>query len=136
MFSNLSHFQFSFCECLVFRQFIPFFFREHLRPSTPPLLPSSIILTSSFLALGTQVTGSASNVETGLKQHLERLDEIFAARPDYLQTLRFVQLMVNNVIRELTALPDISKANVDMAAIAEQTAVVEYYRWVQLLFNL
>lgn len=75
-------------------------------------------------------------METGLKQHLERLDEIFAARPDYLQTLRFVQLMVNNVIRELTALPDISKANVDMAAIAEQTAVVEYYRWVQLLFNL
>lgn len=65
---------------------------------------------------------------TGLKQHLERLDEIFAARPDYLQTLRFVQLMVSNVIRELTALPDISKANVDVATIAEQTATVEYYR--------
>lgn len=90
--------------------------------------PSSITLTSSFLALGTQVTGSAGNVETGLKQHLERLDEIFAVRPDYLQTLRFVQLMVNNVIRELTALPDVSKANVDVAAIAEQTAAVEYYR--------
>lgn len=67
-------------------------------------------------------------METGLKQHLERLDEIFAARPDYLQTLRFVQLMVNNVIRELTALPDISKANVDVAAVAEQTATLEYYR--------
>lgn len=67
-------------------------------------------------------------METGLKQHLERLDEIFAARPDYLQTLRFVQLMVNNVIRELTALPDISKASVDVAAIADHTAVVEYYR--------
>lgn len=90
--------------------------------------PSSVILTSSILALATQVTGSAGNVATGLKQHLERLDEIFAARPDYLQTLRFVQLMVNNVIRELTALPDISKANVDVATIAEQTATVEYYR--------
>lgn len=67
-------------------------------------------------------------METGLKQHLERLDEIFSARPDYLQTLRFVQLMVNNVIRELTALPDLSKANVDVAAVAEQTASVEYYR--------
>lgn len=67
-------------------------------------------------------------METGLKQHLERLDEIFAARADYLQTLRFMQLMVNNVIRELAALPDINKANVDLGAIADQTAAVEYYR--------
>lgn len=71
------------------------------------------------------------NVETGLKQHLERLDEIFATRPDYLQTLRFLQLMVNNVVRELTALPDINKANVNLAAIADQTAFVEYYRLVE-----
>lgn len=89
-------------------------------------------LTSFHLAFDTQVARSAGNVETGLKQHLERLDEIFSARPDYLQTLRFVQLMVNNVVRELTALPDISKANVDVAAIADQTAVAEYYRSEQL----
>lgn len=105
---------------------IPLWLTSSLLHCSPP--PSCVILTSSFLALATQVTGSAGNVETGLKQHLERLDEIFAARPDYLQTLRFVQLMVNNVIRELTALPDISKANVDVATIAEQTATVEYYR--------
>lgn len=67
-------------------------------------------------------------MESGLKQHLERLDEIFSARPDYLQTLRFVQLMVNNIIRELAVLPDVSIANVDVAAIADQTAAVEYYR--------
>lgn len=67
-------------------------------------------------------------MESGLKQHLERLDEIFSARPDYLQTLRFVQLMVNNIIRELAVLPDVSNANVDVAAIADQTAAVEYYR--------
>lgn len=97
-----------------------------------PRLPSSLVTTSSRTALDTQVAGSAGNVEAGLKQHLERLDEIFAARPDYLQTLRFVQLMVNNIIRELTALPDISKANVDVAAIADQTASVEYYRSGQL----
>lgn len=94
-----------------------------------PRPPSSLI---TLPALDTQVAGAAGDVETGLKQHLERLDEIFAARPDYLQTLRFVQLMVNNVIRELTALPDISKANVDVAAIADQTASVEYYRSGQL----
>lgn len=68
------------------------------------------------------------SAETGLKQHLERLDEIFATRPDYLQTLRYMQLMVNNVIHELTALPDITKASVDLAAIADQTAFIEYYR--------
>lgn len=70
------------------------------------------------------------NVETGLKQHLERLDEIFSTRADYLQALRFMQLMVNNVLHELMALPDINKANTDLAAIADQTATIEYYRYV------
>lgn len=82
------------------------------------------------------VSGSLGNIETGLKQHLERLDEIFAMRADYLQALRFMQLMVNNVIRELTALPDISKTNVDLSAIASQTAHIEYYRWLAFLLLL
>uniref|UniRef100_A0A8C2ZSR8 Protein tweety homolog n=1 Tax=Cyclopterus lumpus TaxID=8103 RepID=A0A8C2ZSR8_CYCLU len=80
--------------------------------------------------------GSVSNVQTGLKQHLERLDEIFAKRTDYLQALRFMQLMVNNVIREMTTLPDVNKANVDLAAIADQTAFIEYYRWLTYLLLL
>lgn len=109
MFANISLFQFSLCL-------------------SPFSTPHPVTLTSSRPAHDTQVAGSAGNVETSLKQHLERLDEIFAARPDYLQTLRFVQLMVNNVVRELTALPDISKANVDVASIADQTALAEYYR--------
>lgn len=67
-------------------------------------------------------------MEIGLKQHLERLDEIFAARPDYLQALRFLRLMITNVIRELTSLPHIDNAKVDLAAIADQTVFVEYYR--------
>ncbi|XP_028311045.1 protein tweety homolog 2-like [Gouania willdenowi] len=79
---------------------------------------------------------SVANVETGLKRHLERLDEIFATRSDYLQSLRFLGLMVNNVIRELTALPDISKSNVDLAAIAEQIGFFEYYRWLAYLLLL
>lgn len=113
---------------------LPFSLTSSLLDSSPP--PSSVALTPSSLALAAQFTGAAGNVETGLKQHLERLDEIFAARPDYLQTLRFVRLMVNNVIRELTALLDISRANVDVAAIAGQTALVEYYRSVQLRRDL
>ncbi|XP_034567777.1 protein tweety homolog 2-like [Notolabrus celidotus] len=82
------------------------------------------------------VAGSVGDVETGLKQHLERLDEIFATRSDYLQSLRFMRLMINNVIRELTALPDINKANVDLAAIADKTAFIEYYRWLAFLLLL
>uniref|UniRef100_A0A3P8S1V2 Protein tweety homolog n=1 Tax=Amphiprion percula TaxID=161767 RepID=A0A3P8S1V2_AMPPE len=82
------------------------------------------------------ISGSQGSVGTGLKEHLERLDEIFATRADYLQALRFLQLMVNNVIRELTALPDISKTNVDLAAIADQTAFIEYYRWLSYLLLL
>uniref|UniRef100_A0A672IZI8 Protein tweety homolog n=1 Tax=Salarias fasciatus TaxID=181472 RepID=A0A672IZI8_SALFA len=78
------------------------------------------------------VSGARGNVETGLKQHLERLDEIFAARADYLQALRFMQLMVGNVIRELTALPDFDKTNIDLAAIAGRMALIEYYRWAGL----
>ncbi|XP_031723814.1 protein tweety homolog 2-like isoform X1 [Anarrhichthys ocellatus] len=82
------------------------------------------------------VAGSLGNAETGLKTHLERLDEIFSTRTDYLKTLRFMQLMVNNVIREMTTLPDINKANVDLEAIADQTAFIEYYRWLIYLLLL
>lgn len=84
-----------------------------------------------ILLISTQVAGSLGDVQSGLRQHLERLDEIFAARADYLQTLGFMRLMVNNVIRELTALPDVTQANADLAAIADRTAFLEYYRWVE-----
>ncbi|XP_075880467.1 protein tweety homolog 2-like isoform X1 [Nelusetta ayraudi] len=82
------------------------------------------------------VAGSLGDVQSGLRQHLERLDEIFAARADYLQTLRFMRLMVNNVIGELTELPDVTRANVDLAAIADRTALLEYYRWLTYLLLL
>ncbi|XP_034075925.1 protein tweety homolog 2-like isoform X1 [Gymnodraco acuticeps] len=82
------------------------------------------------------VAGTLGNVQTGLKQHLERLDEIFAAKSEFLNSLRFMQMMVNNVIHEMMALPDINKANVNLAAIADQTALVEYYRWLTYLLLL
>ncbi|KAM8825186.1 protein tweety homolog 2-like isoform 1-T1 [Synchiropus picturatus] len=96
-------------------------------------------LYSANRTLGTinnLASGSVGHMETGLKRHLERLDEIFAARGDYLQALRFMQVMVNNVLRELTALPDINKANTDLASIADQTVFVEYYRWLTYLLVL
>lgn len=104
---------------------------------TAPYHDTSRFLFSVFgcvtfiLLISTQVAGSLGDVQSGLRQHLERLDEIFAARADYLQTLGFMRLMVNNVIRELTALPDVTQANADLAAIADRTAFLEYYRWVE-----
>uniref|UniRef100_A0A3B3ZVB1 Protein tweety homolog n=1 Tax=Periophthalmus magnuspinnatus TaxID=409849 RepID=A0A3B3ZVB1_9GOBI len=84
------------------------------------------------------INSMVSNIhkETGLKQHLERLDELFSTRPDLLQALRFMQLMVNNVIQEMTALPDLNTANANLGNVADQTAFVEYYRWLTYLLLL
>ncbi|MEQ2163132.1 Protein tweety 2-like, partial [Goodea atripinnis] len=67
------------------------------------------------------------NMRTGLHQHLARLDEIFATRGDYVQTLQFMQQMVDNVIKQLLGLPDWDGAKVDLATIADQAASIEYY---------
>uniref|UniRef100_A0A4W5LUR3 Protein tweety homolog n=1 Tax=Hucho hucho TaxID=62062 RepID=A0A4W5LUR3_9TELE len=82
------------------------------------------------------VTNTMGSMESGLKQHLARLDEIFATRGDYVQTLRFMQQMADNVIKQLLGLPDWDTAKVDLAAIADLTAYVEYYRWLTYLLLL
>ncbi|XP_030611546.1 protein tweety homolog 2 isoform X3 [Archocentrus centrarchus] len=76
------------------------------------------------------------NMRSGLHQHLARLDEIFATRGDYVQTLQFMQQMADNVIKQLLGLSDWEKAKVDLASIADQTATVEYYRWLTYLLLL
>lgn len=75
-----------------------------------------------------QVTGTMGSMKSGLQMHLARLDEIFATRGDYVQTLQFMQQMADNVIKQLLGLPDWEDAKVDLAAIADQTAHIEYYR--------
>uniref|UniRef100_A0A3B3TV20 Protein tweety homolog n=1 Tax=Poecilia latipinna TaxID=48699 RepID=A0A3B3TV20_9TELE len=82
------------------------------------------------------VTGTMGNMRTGLHQHLARLDEIFATRGDYVQTLQFMQQMADNVIKQLLGLPDWDEAKVDLATIADQTANIEYYRWLTYLLLL
>lgn len=86
----------------------------HLPCDPPPPLP--------------QVTGTMGSMRSGLHQHLARLDEIFAARGDYVQTLKFMQQMADNVIKQLLGLPDWEGANMDLASVADQTASMEYYR--------
>lgn len=68
------------------------------------------------------------SMRSGLHQHLARLDEIFATRGDYVQTLRFMQQMADNVIKQLLGLPDWEGAKMDLASVADQTANIEYYR--------
>lgn len=68
------------------------------------------------------------SMRSSLHQHLARLDEIFAARGDYVQTLKFMQQMADNVIKQLLGLPDWEGATMDLASVADRTASVEYYR--------
>uniref|UniRef100_A0AAR2JL87 Protein tweety homolog n=1 Tax=Pygocentrus nattereri TaxID=42514 RepID=A0AAR2JL87_PYGNA len=82
------------------------------------------------------VMGTMGGMQSGLKEHLSRLDEIFATRGDFVQTLQFMQQMSDNVIKQLLGLPDWEQAKVDLAAIADQTAFVEYYRWLTYLLIL
>uniref|UniRef100_A0AAQ5Z395 Protein tweety homolog n=1 Tax=Amphiprion ocellaris TaxID=80972 RepID=A0AAQ5Z395_AMPOC len=82
------------------------------------------------------VTGTMGNMKSSLHQHLARLDEIFATRGDYVQTLQFMQQMADNVIKQLLGLPDWEEAKVDLASIADQTASIEYYRWFTYLLLL
>lgn len=76
------------------------------------------------------MSDSLNSMQVGLEEHLARLDEIFSTRGDYGQTLRFMRQMADNIIQQLITLPNISKAKVDLATVAEQTAFVEYYRCV------
>lgn len=82
------------------------------------------------------VTGTMGSMESGLTQHLLRLDEIFAARGDFVQTLQFMQQMADSIIKQLLGLPDWEQLNVDLAALANQTARIEYYRWLTYLLIL
>uniref|UniRef100_A0A8C7Z8A8 Protein tweety homolog n=1 Tax=Oryzias sinensis TaxID=183150 RepID=A0A8C7Z8A8_9TELE len=82
------------------------------------------------------VTGTMGSMKSGLHLHLARLDEIFATRGDYVQTLQFMQQMADNVIKQLLGLPDWENAKLDLASIADQTANIEYYRWLTYLLLL
>uniref|UniRef100_A0A9J8ANA1 Protein tweety homolog n=1 Tax=Cyprinus carpio carpio TaxID=630221 RepID=A0A9J8ANA1_CYPCA len=86
--------------------------------------------------IGSLVGNSLGSMQVGLKEHLERLDEIFSPQGDYTQTLRFMQQMANNIIQQLTAMPDTRKVQVVLAAIAHKTSFIEYYRWLTYLLLL
>ncbi|MCJ8750437.1 hypothetical protein PDJAM_G00265660 [Pangasius djambal] len=71
-----------------------------------------------------------------MKEHLSRLDEIFATRGDFVKSLKFMQQMAENLMKQLLGLPDWEQAKVDLTHIADRTAAVEYYRWLTYLLIL
>ncbi|XP_055006202.1 protein tweety homolog 2 [Boleophthalmus pectinirostris] len=82
------------------------------------------------------VTGTMASLRSGLQQHLERLDEIFSTRGDFVQSLRFLQQMTDSVVRQLLGLPDWARAEMDLSDLAQRAARVEYYRWLSYLLLL
>ncbi|XP_035389665.1 protein tweety homolog 2 isoform X2 [Electrophorus electricus] len=82
------------------------------------------------------VTGTVGSMQSGLKAHLSRLDEIFATRQDFVQTLQFTQKMSDNVVKQLLGLPDWQQTKVNLATLAERAAFIEYYRWLTYMLIL
>uniref|UniRef100_A0A8C0H9U0 Protein tweety homolog n=1 Tax=Chelonoidis abingdonii TaxID=106734 RepID=A0A8C0H9U0_CHEAB len=83
--------------------------------------------------IDTLVSGTTVQMKVGLEQHLARLNEIFAARSDYVQTLKFLQQMAGNILLQLSGLPVWQDVSVDLTAVAGQVGYVEYYRWLSYL---
>lgn len=67
-------------------------------------------------------------MKLGLEQHLARLNEIFATRGDYVQTLKFMQQMAGNIVLQLSGLPVWGDVTVDLSQVASDVSYVEYYR--------
>ncbi|XP_076852895.1 protein tweety homolog 2-like [Brachyhypopomus gauderio] len=82
------------------------------------------------------VSSSLVVMRVQLKDHLARLGEIFSPRGDYMQALRFMEQMADNIVRQLTAMPNSSKASEDLATVAYWTSYMEHYRWLAYLLLL
>ncbi|KFP01483.1 Protein tweety 2, partial [Calypte anna] len=83
------------------------------------------------------VAGTTLQMQVGLEQHLGRLNELLAARGDYLQTLKFMQQLAGSIVLQLSGLPAWQGTSTDLTALANRVAYVEHYRWLSyLLFFL
>ncbi|XP_072339536.1 protein tweety homolog 2 [Scyliorhinus torazame] len=82
------------------------------------------------------VSGTTINMKVDLKQHIARLDEIFAQKIEFIQTLRFMQQMADAIVSQLSGLPTWHSINLNMAEIADDIGYFEYYRWLSYLLLL
>ncbi|XP_032068046.1 protein tweety homolog 2 isoform X1 [Thamnophis elegans] len=79
------------------------------------------------------VSGTRTQMKIVLEQHVARLNEIFATHSEYVQTLKFMQQMADNIVLQLSGLPVWSDVTVDLSMIANDVSYVEYYRWLSYL---
>ncbi|XP_052612511.1 LOW QUALITY PROTEIN: protein tweety homolog 2 [Peromyscus californicus insignis] len=87
----------------------------------------------TFSGIDELVSGNTQKMKVDLEQHLARLNEIFAARGDYIQTLKFMQQMAGNVVNQLSGLPVWREVTMQLTELSHQTAYVEHYRWLSYL---
>ncbi|XP_059527061.1 protein tweety homolog 2 isoform X2 [Myotis daubentonii] len=87
----------------------------------------------TFSGIDALVSGTTQKMEVDLERHLARLSEIFAARSDYLQTLKFMQQRADSVIDQLSGVPVWTEVTAQLTQLADQTGYVEYYRWLSYL---
>ncbi|KAM4674127.1 protein tweety homolog 2 [Amazona ochrocephala] len=79
------------------------------------------------------VADTTLQMQVGLEQHLQRLNELLAARGDYLQTLKFLQQLSGSIVLQLSGLPVWRSTSTDLTALAGDIAYIEYYRWLAYL---
>ncbi|XP_006869669.1 PREDICTED: protein tweety homolog 2 [Chrysochloris asiatica] len=87
----------------------------------------------TFSGIDALVSGTTQKMQLDLDQYLARLSEIFAARGDYIQTLKFMQQMAGTIITQLSGLPVWENVTAELAEVIDQTTYVEYYRWLSYL---
>ncbi|KAM5134875.1 protein tweety homolog 2 [Mantella aurantiaca] len=97
------------------------------------ILDAAMLNLSVSPLLYHQVSGTTYKMKESLDQHLLRLNEIFAAHGDYVQTLRFMQIMANSVVTQLSSLPNFQVTNGQLSIVARQVSFIEYYRWLSYL---
>nr|XP_056711501.1 protein tweety homolog 2 isoform X2 [Euleptes europaea] len=79
------------------------------------------------------VSGTATQMKVTLEQHMARLNEIFAMRGDYVQTLKFMQQMAGNIVLQLSGLPVWEGVTIHLSQVTTEISTVEYYRWLSYL---
>ncbi|PNJ87606.1 TTYH2 isoform 2 [Pongo abelii] len=82
----------------------------------------------TFSGIDALVSRTTQKMKVDLEQHLARLSEIFAARGDYMQTLKFIQQMAGSVVVQLSGLPVWREVTMELTKLSDQTGYVEYYR--------
>uniref|UniRef100_A0A8C6DU78 Protein tweety homolog n=1 Tax=Moschus moschiferus TaxID=68415 RepID=A0A8C6DU78_MOSMO len=87
----------------------------------------------TFSGINALVSGTTQKMKVDLEQHLARLGEIFAARGDYLQTLKFLQQTAGSIIVQMAGVPVWTEVTEELTKLANQTSFVEYYRWLSYL---